>query len=61
MCPFPLKNAGIFADKFSLVKLDDPPEEQRGAPREQYARVYHVISREATWEQAQEIFSSMQN
>ncbi len=54
MCPFPLKNAGVFLDKFSLVKLDDPPEECRGAPREQYERTYILLPQGlgADWWQA---------
>ncbi|KKM77403.1 hypothetical protein LCGC14_1370370 [marine sediment metagenome] len=50
MCPFPLDNAGIFADKFSLVRLEDPPEEKRGDPRVQYARTYYVFQQDAKWE-----------
>ncbi len=53
MCPFPLKNAGIFADNFSLVKLDDPPEEKRGDPRVQYERTYYVFPQDAAWEEYQ--------
>ncbi len=54
MCPFPLDNAGVFLDDFSLVKLDDPPEECRGAPREQYERTYILLPQGlgADWWQA---------
>lgn len=49
MLPFALENSGIFADKWSLEKLEDVED---GLPRVQYERTYHVLPQNATLEQA---------
>ncbi|GAG06730.1 unnamed protein product, partial [marine sediment metagenome] len=59
MFPFALANSGIFVDAWSLRKVTGPPEgECRGHPREEYARTYHVLPRDATWPQASAVFKA---
>jgi hypothetical protein len=57
MFPFPIQNAGLFTDAWTLERIGDlPGEECRGAPRIKYDRVYNVIPMDATEEQAAAIF-----
>jgi hypothetical protein len=55
LCPYALKNSGIFADAWRLERLPDPPP-PRGKPREDYERVFNVIPPNATPEAAGLIF-----
>ncbi len=48
MCPFALQNSGVWCDAWTLVK--SPSEGQcRGAPREEYQRIYYVFPGNARW------------
>jgi hypothetical protein len=56
MCPFALANSGVWLDALALQKVYQI-DTSRGAPREQFKRTYHVLPREATWNQAREVFN----
>jgi hypothetical protein len=56
LCPFALKNSGIFADAWTLVHVPTPP--QRGRPREDYERTVNVVPTGATEEDALAIFKA---
>lgn len=65
MCSFPLDNAGVFLDDWSLVRIGDipepppdPPPIQRGAPREQYERVYVLLPPDADAEWANAVVTA---